>query len=56
MKQAVERVLNVHRLKRAREEPLRLAEFILPLANTYCTYAEEYSRIKVFTDEVTGLR
>lgn len=56
-------MLTEARIKRIFDDGLRLSEFIFPLSNTYCTYAHEYEKIKVFfcimkefTDEVTGLK
>ena len=44
------------RIERMVDEPLKLSEFINPLSNTVCLFAEEYEKMRKFTDEVTGLK
>ncbi len=39
-----------------KDEPLKINELINPLSNSMCVFAEEYEKIRKFTDDVTGLR
>ena len=39
-----------------KDEPLKVSEFVIPLANTPCVFSDEYEKLKKFTDDVTGLK
>ena len=43
-------------MQRLKDEPLKLNELVNPLSNSICVFAEEYEKIRKFTDDVTGLK
>ncbi len=55
-KSTIDKVLTPFRIERLKDEHLKLNELVNPLSNSICVFAEEYDKIKKFTDEVTGLK
>lgn len=53
---AVNQVLTKMRIEKLKERPLSFNEFIGPLSNTFSTFAQEYEKIREFTDDITELK
>ncbi|KRX02464.1 P-loop containing nucleoside triphosphate hydrolase [Pseudocohnilembus persalinus] len=52
LKQAIDQVLSERRLLTIDQDPIKVQEFIGPIASTPCTYQQELVLIQKFTDEV----
>ena len=55
-KSTIDKVLTPFRIERLKDQPLKLSELVNLLSNSICVFAQEYEKIRKFTDEVTGLK